>query len=64
VDARKEPLPMSPREVPRSALVKALRRAEIVMRSAGGQIPVPGSVHASLLAQADKVRRLLDRLKK
>jgi hypothetical protein len=47
-----------------SALVKALRRAEIVMRSAGGQIPVPGSVHASLLAQADKVRRLLDRLKK
>jgi hypothetical protein len=43
---------------------KALRRAEIAMRSAGGQMPVPGSVHASLLAQADKLRRLLDRLKK
>jgi hypothetical protein len=34
------------------------------MRCAGGQMPVQGSVHASLLAQADKVKRLLARLKK
>jgi hypothetical protein len=55
---------MSTRKVTRSALVKALRRAEIVMRSAGGQMPVPGLVHASLLAQADKVKRLLERVVK
>lgn len=52
-----------PPRVTRAALIKALRRAKRAMRWASQQA-VPAAVRVALAEQADKIRRLLDRLGK
>jgi hypothetical protein len=58
-----------PPRVTRSALIKALGRAELTMRWAEQQTLVPGmeaadAMRATLVQHADQIRRLLERVKR